>query len=120
MNYIPNMMDCHFAVPFSPEQIFKGWKKDESTIPFANNYSHKSKLYVIASVDDLQDGQGNESKWVHLSVSRKDRLPSWDDLKGVKKMFLGDDKEAVQVFPKQKDYVNLHPYCLHLWAPVED
>ena len=26
---------------------------------------------------------------------------------------------AVQVLPREADYVNIHPNCLHLWAPAE-
>ncbi|MBI9112426.1 hypothetical protein [Maridesulfovibrio ferrireducens] len=120
MNYIPNLMDINFSVPAQPLKIFKGWKEKTSITAHAACFIHKSGLIVFSSVDDLQDGEGNESKWVHLSCSRKDRLPTWDDLKGVKKMFLGDEKEALQVFPKTEDYVNLHPFCLHLWAQEQE
>lgn len=71
-----------------------------------------SGLRVLASTDTMEDG----SKFLHISCSYPDRIPSWDDLKTVKDIFIGEDREAFQVLPKAKDYVNLHPYCLHLWA----
>lgn len=71
-----------------------------------------SGLYVIASTDTMEDG----AKYLHVSCSYPDRLPSWDDLKSVKDTFIGEDREAFQVLPRKKDYVNLHPYCLHVWA----
>lgn len=71
-----------------------------------------SGLLVLASTDIMEDG----SRYLHISCSYPDRLPTWDDLKIVKNIFIGEDREAFQVLPKKEDYVNLHPHCLHLWA----
>lgn len=73
-------------------------------------------LRVLRSISETKDGEF----WIHLSVSRPDRLPSWDELKKVKNEFLGEDVEAYQVLPKKKDYVNAHPHCLHLWVPRDE
>ena len=67
-----------------------------------------------ARVDPMESGE----HFLHVSVSRRSRLPSWDDLKLVKKSFIGEDREAVHVLPKASDYINLHPYCLHLWGEI--
>lgn len=56
--------------------------------------------------------------WLHVSTSRKDRLPSWEDLRDVKNLFVGLDRRAIQILPPQAEYVNMHPNVLHLWAPV--
>ena len=72
-------------------------------------------LRVIGSACREADGR----RWVHLSVSRERRLPDWDDLKLVKDTFVGKDRMAIQVLPRESDYYNLHPYCLHLWIPVD-
>ena len=61
------------------------------------------------------NGQG----WLHVSVSRRSKMPSYDDLKKVKHDFIGDDLAAYQAFPKASEHVNLHEYCLHLWCPME-
>lgn len=53
----------------------------------------------------------------HLSISRKNRLPSYDDLKEARYRFMPDIEYVVQIFPPKKDFVNLHEYCLHLWEP---
>lgn len=116
--FIPNMAKAIILRPFRPEKLFKGWAEPPSNIDAAALFTHKSGLAVFASVDEMFDNAGESCEWVHLSISRQDRLPSWDDLKGVKKMFLGDHREAVQVLPKAEDYINLHPFCLHLWAPM--
>ena len=66
-------------------------------------------LRVIAS-----DGAG----WEHVSVSLPNRCPTWDEMCKVKALFWDDDDCVVQFHPPKTDYVNLHPYCLHLWRPV--
>lgn len=66
------------------------------------------ELFVIAS-----DGDG----WDHVSVSRVDKTPSWEEMCFIKGIFFKDDEVAMQLHPAKKDYINQHPYCLHLWRP---
>lgn len=72
-------------------------------------------LRVIISGSTYDDGR----RWLHLSVSRSDRVPDWEDLKRVKSRFFGDETTAVQVFPPNSRWVNVHPYCLHLWRCLD-
>lgn len=83
-----------------------GWGDDKEgafQIPFI-----RGSLRVIAST-----GEG----WDHVSVSLERRCPSWDEMKKIKEMFFLDEEEAFQIFPAKKDYVNVHPFCLHWWRP---
>jgi len=57
----------------------------------------------------------DKKRWLHLSIARPDRLPTWDELKTAKTLFLGRETMAIQVMPPESKYVNQHPYCLHLW-----
>ena len=70
---------------------------------------HQQKLRIIAS-----DGFG----WEHVSVSRRDRCPTWDEMCLVKALFWDDDDCVIQYHPPRSEYVNNHPYCLHLWRPI--
>lgn len=63
-------------------------------------------LCVIAS-----DGFG----WEHVSVSMPKQCPNWDHMTLVKKLFWDDTDLVVQYHPPETNYVNIHPYCLHLW-----
>lgn len=63
---------------------------------------------VIAS-----DGGG----WDHVSVSHRNRIPTWEEMCKVKELFFEDDEVAMQLHPAKKDYINIHPNCLHLWRP---
>lgn len=56
--------------------------------------------------------------WEHVSVSRHDRAPTWDEMCQVKALFWGDDDCVVQYHPPKSEYINNHPYCLHLWRPI--
>ena len=53
--------------------------------------------------------------WEHVSVSFIDRTPTWDEMCQVKSWFWDDDEPVIQIHPRAADYVNYHPYCLHLW-----
>lgn len=66
---------------------------------------------LISDDDDFGDGH----RWRHLSVSRNDRVPSYDELLAVRDRFFPADAEVIQVFPPRTEHVNVHPYCLHLW-----
>lgn len=88
---------------------------DES---FGNNGAfmipHRGQLFCVIASDE--DG------WDHVSVSfgsRSQRCPTWDEMCVIKDMFFRDDETVFQYHPAKADYVNHHPYCLHLWRPQE-
>ena len=55
--------------------------------------------------------------WDHLSVSTKDRTPSWAEMEFVKRVFFKDTETAMQLHVPPKDHINVHDYVLHLWRP---
>jgi hypothetical protein len=68
-------------------------------------------LRVIASDGLDDDAQG----WEHVSVSLKDRTPTWKEMCWVKDQFWDSEEAVFQLHPKRSSYVNYHPNCLHLW-----
>jgi hypothetical protein len=62
----------------------------------------------------------NGGGWDHVSISFKHRCPTWEEMCRVKDMFFSEDETVVQYHPAREDYVNNHPYCLHLWKPQRD
>lgn len=66
-------------------------------------------LRVIAS-----DGEG----WEHVSVSLVDRTPTWEEMDYIKRQFWDDEDCVMQLHPPRSQWVNAHPYCLHLWRPI--
>lgn len=68
-------------------------------------------LNIIAS-----DGKG----WEHVSVSKIGHTPSWDEMCYIKSLFWDAEDCVVQYHPPESEYVNCHPYCLHMWRPTDD
>ena len=54
----------------------------------------------------------------HCSVSMPTRCPSWDQMCAIKEAFWQDDECCMELHPAKKDYINNHPYCLHIWKPI--
>jgi len=71
-------------------------------------------LSVIISGGVELDGRA----WIHVSLSRRSRMPTYDDLALVKRLFIGADYKAIMVFPPDSEKVNIHRYCLHLFRCV--
>ena len=67
-------------------------------------------LHVIASPAKYKGVE-----WLHVSFSRKSRIPDYKDIQLVRKDFIGTDKKSIMVFPDEAHYVNIAKYCLHLW-----
>lgn len=76
---------------------------------FRVTLKHKQVVQVMAS-----DGMG----WEHVSVSRKDRCPTWDEMCQVKAIFWDDEDCVMQLHPPRSEWVNNHSRCLHLWRPM--
>ena len=103
---------------FSPEveeyRVKQGeWKTPEDFGCGIFVVPYKSfKLQVIVS-DGKIDG------WEHVSVSLKNRAPNWEEMCFIKDLFWDDDEVVVQYHPAKKDYVDIHPNCLHLWKCLD-
>lgn len=68
----------------------------------------QSPLRVIATA-----GEG----WDHVSVSLEHRIPCWEEMDFIKRMFFLDTETAMQLHVPPDDHINHHPNCLHLWRP---
>lgn len=98
-----------------PKDLPPNWrilKKSETT----RCYRSRNGLAVIVSCCRYEDGKN----WVHLSVSRKKSYPTWEEFVQVKELFLGRESKAIQVLPPRSEWVNDHPYCLHLWQCLDE
>lgn len=72
-------------------------------------------LHVIETLHREADGR----RWHHVSLSRPGRLPTYEDVLLVRRLFIGEKVECYQVFPPAARHVNVHPYCLHLWRCLD-
>ena len=90
-----------------------GYGEYDSTAADGNNglffVTIKNILFKI-----LASEASEEYPWDHVSISLRTRCPNWAEMCAIKDMFFDDDV-VVQFHPAKKDYVNFHPFCLHLW-----
>lgn len=70
------------------------------------------QLQVIATIDD---------GWEHVSVTvpGHKRCPTWEEMSFVKDFFWMSSEWVMQFHPPDSVKVNEHPYCLHLWRPLD-
>jgi hypothetical protein len=71
----------------------------------------KNDFIIIASFGD---------NWDHVSVSMRHRCPTWEEMCFIKDLFFYEDETVIQYHPHKKDYINNHPYCLHMWKPQKE
>jgi len=72
-------------------------------------------LTVLLTVEVI-DGK----LWLHVSArGRRPNLPSWDDMAGVKRLFIGRERKAIMVLPPEAEHVNIDPNVLHWFSPLE-
>jgi len=61
----------------------------------------------------------NGGGWEHVSVSRKSRTPSYEDMDWIKHAFWDNDQCVMQLHVPIADHINYHSNCLHLWRPID-
>lgn len=93
-----------------------GFVGDEHNGAFIiNKYKNGEFYLVIAS---------NKQGWDHVSVfmHRKNgksikKYPTFEEMKMIKEKLFSEEEVVFQLHPREEDYINTHPYCLHLWKP---
>jgi hypothetical protein len=57
----------------------------------------------------------------HLSISTYNQLPSYKEIKQARYAYCPNEIYMAEIFPPKEEFVNLHPYCRHLWQiPMEE
>lgn len=56
--------------------------------------------------------------WDHVSVSRFERCPWWEEMDFIARKFFRPHEAAMQLHVPASEHVNHHPNCLHLWRPT--
>lgn len=60
----------------------------------------------------------DQEGWEHVSVSFPSKTPTWDVMCTIKDLFWGPADWVLQYHPPEREYVNFHPHCLHMWRPI--
>lgn len=61
---------------------------------------------IIVSIDN--------GEW-HLSISTPSASPSYKEIKEARYRFVPNNIYMAQIFPPKEEFVNIHPYCHHLF-----
>ena len=76
-------------------------------LPDVKVYFEKSReLSVLLSVED---------GLLHLSISHRERYPTWDEIKEARYQLCPDNVVMGMFLPPKEYYVNLDPNCFHLY-----
>jgi hypothetical protein len=103
---------------YAPRVLPSSWSMAPvpSFLRGARAYDNVFGLRVLVTVED----RGPETGWwLHVSVSRATKLPSWSDLREVKDLLIGRDRCALHLIPPEAFYVNVHNFTLHLWSRLD-
>lgn len=89
--------------------VTSGMYKSNPSYGFNGMFVFKDRgLAVMAS-----NGLG----WDHVSVSRHNRCPTWEEMCFIKGMFFEPSENVIQYHPPEDNYVNKYVYALHMWRP---
>ncbi len=97
-----------------PAHAPEGWTEVERRVDGVA-WVARDGLCVIASGAREEDSR----RWLHLSWSRRDRLPSYRDMVRVQRTFIGEDRYAYTVLPPRARHINIQPNTLHMWCCVD-
>jgi hypothetical protein len=56
----------------------------------------------------------------HLSISTPSASPSYEEIKAARYKYIPNDVTMAQIFPPKEEFVNIHPFCHHLWEIKPD
>jgi hypothetical protein len=84
----------------------------ESPVANTKAFLLKHRSTYLSCIVDV-----NNENWEHVSVSvpGNARCPTWEEMCFIKDTFWNDEDCVVQFHPPKSQYVNVHPYVLHLW-----
>ena len=108
---------------YAPSPLPLGWVEIPSRFPGGTNtYLRRGDqmMVLLSASRGFGLGDGDQRVWLHVSLSRRNRLPSYDDMAEVKRLFVGPDRRAIQIFAEESQHININPFVLHLWSVVAD
>lgn len=111
------MMNAIIAQTWLPPFPNNGWPVHRTAEDGWSFFSPGDRgMYVIYS-GEIHEGR----RWLHVSMSRRSRLPSYEDVQRIRMAFIGDHVQTIMVWPSKDSgrYINIHPYCLHLYSCMD-
>ena len=80
-----------------------------------DGFQHVVRLFTKGGCKVLVSHEDHSGKprW-HLSISREDRYPGWDEIKDARYALLPVGLTFAMLLPPLNEYVNVHRNCFHL------
>lgn len=104
------LLDAYRITDPKALELYGGWSGDATTGAFLiPSTIDRQPIIVIAT-----SGEG----WDHVSVSRRNRCPNWQEMEQIATLFFKEDEVAMQLHVPAAEHINNHPYCLHWWRPL--
>jgi len=100
-----------FHVPHK-NRITDGRMGSDNSI--GNNGAFAFSVFSVNCHAIASDGEG----WEHVSISMEKRIPRWKEMAYIKNIFWDKEDCVIQYHPPEKDYVNTHDHCLHMWRKI--
>ena len=104
-----------------PPQDLEKWRVKYGDMASNSSYGMMGAFMVESPIDGnmilIISDDGKESKWEHVSASRRNRCPNWIEMCFIKDLFWAEDETVIQYHPPKNEYINNHPFVLHLWKP---
>jgi len=83
--------------------------------PGSRTFMHITRpLVAILGQEKVDLEDGHEPRW-HLSVSHKDRVPTWEELGIARDALLPEDIHFMIPHPPRRFWLNYNHRVLHLW-----
>ena len=98
----------HYALAMNAQP--PGWQVVELYVQ-GLEWKVGTDMTVTATVTVIRD-----KHWLHVSAARADRVPNHEELTDIKHRLFGPKIQAFMVFPEQKNHLNIHKFCLHLFG----
>lgn len=99
---------------FPPLSLPPPWRIEQVTRDGISWSNPGLRAIVIWSVEP-HDG----ALWHHISMSVRQRTPTWKEMVKVKEQLLGQETWAYQIMPPRSKWISEHEFVLHIWAPVD-
>jgi len=99
-------------------RLTKGTMKSEPGDKFGAFFIGRGQVQIII----IASCGTPEIPWEHVSArartNKGERVPTWEEMCWLKSLFWEPEECVVQFHPPESQYVNNHPYVLHLWRCI--
>lgn len=102
-----------FRIPMPPFMDVPLYEESDEYGYYSTGAFRVGDMALIVSHSEEEGG------W-HLSMSHKNKLPTYEEMKDFRYKFLPNGINVCEIFPPRERFVNIHKFCRHLWEMPKD